>query len=199
MRKSRPVLFCLPIILIFVFSLSCFGQVATGTPPFGSFGGGPDVIDLANLNAHLAVPVFSKAGRGMPFNYTLTYDSSVWYPVTSGSTTSWQPVNYWGWGVQTAVATGYVNVSISSTECYSYPRIPTGTYTLYSKWTYTDQFGATHVFPGTSELETGTCGSTIRNMNALATDGSGYTLTTTNGGGNITLISRAGKVINPPF
>lgn len=55
-------------------------QVATGTPPFGSFSGGPDVVNNANLNVHLAIPVMNKAGRGMPFYYILTNDSSVWYP-----------------------------------------------------------------------------------------------------------------------
>src|ERR1041384_1854178 len=51
----------------------------TGTPPFGSFGGRPDVINLANLNAHLSIPILHKAGRGLNFVYDLTYDSSVWY------------------------------------------------------------------------------------------------------------------------
>src|SRR5258706_218366 len=32
-------------------------QVATGVPPFGSFGGGPHVINLANLNSHITLPV----------------------------------------------------------------------------------------------------------------------------------------------
>jgi len=37
---------------------------ATGTPKFGSFGGGPfDVINLGNLNTHFTVPVIHKAGR----------------------------------------------------------------------------------------------------------------------------------------
>ncbi|MGA7630598.1 MAG: hypothetical protein WCB11_07510, partial [Terriglobales bacterium] len=44
------------------------GQVATGTPPFGSFGGGPfDTVNLGNLNVHFAIPVLNKAGRGLPF------------------------------------------------------------------------------------------------------------------------------------
>ena len=59
------------------------GQVATGTPAFGSYGGGPfDTVNLGNLNVHFSIPILHKAGRGMPFNYDLSYDSSVW---TSGS------------------------------------------------------------------------------------------------------------------
>ena len=73
----------LPIRLL---SLFCFlaiavaqnqAQVPTGTPPFGSFGGGPDIINLANLNSHISIPVLNKAGRGTNFTYDLSYDSSV--------------------------------------------------------------------------------------------------------------------------
>ena len=67
-------------------------QVTTGTPVFGSFGGGPEVLNLANLNAHWGIPVLHKAGRGTNFTYDLSYDSSVWYPVLSGSAKTWQPV-----------------------------------------------------------------------------------------------------------
>jgi hypothetical protein len=38
---------------------SAAAQVARGTPPFGSFGGGPDVLNLGNLNAHISIPVFA--------------------------------------------------------------------------------------------------------------------------------------------
>ena len=76
---------------------SCLGQPAISTPQFGSFGGGPDVINLGNLNAHWDIPIRNKAGRGTNFTYNVTYDSSIWYPVTSGSTKAWQPVANWGW------------------------------------------------------------------------------------------------------
>jgi len=93
-RTHRSLLPLLAILLAFPSAASA--QVQTGTPPFGSFGGGPDVINVANLNSHIAIPVLHKPGRGMNFNYDLSYDTSVWYPVTSGSTTSWQPVYNWG-------------------------------------------------------------------------------------------------------
>src|SRR5260370_14230735 len=61
-------------------------QVKTGTPPFGSFGGGPDIINLANLNSHITVPILHKPGRGTNFTYDLSFDSSVCYPFgASGS------------------------------------------------------------------------------------------------------------------
>ena len=48
--------------------------VPTGTPPFSSSAGGPDTIDLANLNSHISIPVLHKAGRGTNFTYDLSYD-----------------------------------------------------------------------------------------------------------------------------
>src|ERR1700719_3749298 len=133
-------------------------QVPTGTPPFGSFGGGPvDVINLANLNAHLSVPVINKAGRGLSFYYNLTYDSSIWYPVKSGSTTSWQPVASWGWAGSTQVATGYVTYYLTNRACYT-GRYPTGEYVQTSSWVYHDSFGVSHSFPGETIFESGTCG-----------------------------------------
>ena len=66
--------------LIFLASL-CHAQVDTGTPAYGSFGGGPfDAINLGNLNSHFAVPMVSKPGRKMGFSYAMAYDSSVWVP-----------------------------------------------------------------------------------------------------------------------
>src|SRR5258708_33306606 len=107
----RSLRLIVPMVL-FSFTLGQLeAQVPTGTPPFGSFGGGPDVINLANLNSHIVVPVLHKPGRGTNFTYDLSYDSSVWYPVTSGSTTTWTPVLGWGWRGQTEVATGYISFS----------------------------------------------------------------------------------------
>ena len=45
--------------LLFVFAVLTLtagnprAQVATSVPQFGSFGGGPDTVNLANLNVHL--------------------------------------------------------------------------------------------------------------------------------------------------
>jgi len=39
-----------------------------------------DTINLGNLNAHFAVPIFHKTGRGVDFAYDLSYDSAIWYP-----------------------------------------------------------------------------------------------------------------------
>jgi hypothetical protein len=67
LRSSCTLLLLIAVALSFeaVFATSGFAQVQNpGTPPFGSFTGGPDIIDLANLNSHISIPVLHKPGRG---------------------------------------------------------------------------------------------------------------------------------------
>ena len=67
------------LMAVLLAAAPSFAQVATGLPPYGSFSGGPfDTVNNANLDVHFAIPVVQKAGRGLPFNYLLSYDSSVW-------------------------------------------------------------------------------------------------------------------------
>ncbi|HXN74853.1 MAG TPA: hypothetical protein VN861_20070 [Candidatus Acidoferrales bacterium] len=89
MRISRFQLWSFAVALFLFCSAPSFAQVQTGTPPFGSYSGGPDIINLGNLNAHLTVPIVQKAGRGTNFTYYLNLDSSVWYPVGSSGSQSW--------------------------------------------------------------------------------------------------------------
>ncbi len=191
MGKNRWTGEYLVFAILLFCSTACFGQSgtppATGTPPFGSFGGGPDIINLANLNSHLTVPVFNRAGRGIPFTYNINYDTSVLYPVTSGSTTSWQPVNNWGWQGITEPINGYLSAQGTTGKCSTgNPKFP-GFYAIY-KWTFRDSSGVAHIFPNTTEAPI-TCGNTT-SVNSLATDGSGYLLQATGDAGNV--ISRGG-------
>src|SRR5712691_9559479 len=89
----------LSLTLFVLFSQISTAQVQRGTPPFGSFGGGPDVINLGNLNSHIKIPVRHKAGRGTDFAYNLIYDTSIWYPVGVSGSQSWQQgsSSVWGW------------------------------------------------------------------------------------------------------
>ncbi|MGA8221584.1 MAG: hypothetical protein WB780_08005 [Candidatus Acidiferrales bacterium] len=200
MRTMRPTLFW----FLFVLSLgaaSAFGQVATGTPPFGSYGGGPDVLNLANLNAHFTLPVLNKAGRGMPFTYNLAYDTSVWTPVVSGSTMIWQPASNWGWGAVTQVAMGYLTNHQTVSDYCGYYNVKgyfvrTGTIYAVSGWTYLDKFGRTHYFAGTSFDDVGTNCPGSSGFSIATTDGSGYTLEAIGGSG--TVVARDGTSIVPP-
>src|SRR5438477_6239515 len=83
--------------ILFFGPLQASAQVTVGTPAFGSFGGGPDVVNLGNLNVQETTPVRHKAGRGTDFNWDLVYNSSVWGPtagvwklVSSTSIPGWQ-------------------------------------------------------------------------------------------------------------
>ena len=193
MTHARRVLF-----LIALFPGIASAQVVTGTPPFGSFGGGPDIINLANLNAHITIPVLHKAGRGLDFNFDITYDTSVWQPVGSSGSQTW--VHQSSWGLDGSdIRIGYVTYAIvsRSSGCGTTGNrgfIITRTYT---SWTYHDGFGTPHAFPGTSSVTTDTCTgtTTTTGFTATASDGSGYNISVD--GATVTrLLSRDGNVIN---
>jgi len=157
----------------------------TGQPPFGSFGGGPEVINLANLNVHWDVPALAKAGRGgFNFTYDLSYDSSVWAGGVSSGTSLWYPVGNWGWRGITEASTGY----LSYTSQYHFAceiwnpvdrRYDKYFYYLYNFNSYGDPFGIPHPLNVTLEydLTGGNC-SNDPNLPDYATgtisDGSGY-------------------------
>jgi YD repeat-containing protein len=193
------------LIVAFLTSGIASAQVATGTPPYGSFGGGPfDTVNLGNLNVHFAIPVFNKPGRGTGFSYNLSYDSSVWTPVSSNGTTSWVAALNWGWRGVTEVATGYF--SYSFTLLKTCPPLQGSSHWGFeyqlSSFVYHDTFGVAHPFPATDTIETGTCGSSTPTIYSTATDGSGYTLYLYSANGTTissTVTSRGGKVIASPF
>lgn len=82
---------------------------ATGTYRFGSFEGGPESINLANLNIHLDVPVRHKAGRSLDFSYDLTFDSNVWN-VAGFATNSWAFTPGSGWSTTSFYQKGLANM-----------------------------------------------------------------------------------------
>jgi RHS repeat-associated protein len=163
-------------VLAGLLSIYCgvaFAQVTTGTPPFGSFGGGPvDTINLANLNGHISIPVANKSGRGLPFTYNLGYDTSVWYPVGSSGSQTWQPVQNFGWISQTEGGAGYLAFT-NFDYCY-------GGYCtdITNNYYYHDPFGIPHSFPFETSNGIPLCNLTYLTYPAscVATDGSGYGL-----------------------
>lgn len=184
----RLTLVCLLTSIATVFS---FGQQpATGLPPLGSFAGGPfDTVDLANLDVHFSIPVFSRAGMGIPFSYSLSYDSLVWEPASSGGGTAWQPVNSnWGWRAVTEAATGYVTYgTFTDNDCYYYVgRVQYfgGETVTWGNFVYHDPAGGLHPFAAGAQIVYNYGGSgnncpssSYRNItNAVAFDNSGYIL-----------------------
>lgn len=167
------------LALAIAFALPLSAQVATGTPPFGSFGGGPETINLANLNAHFDIPIMNKGGRGLPFAYDLVNDTSVWYPVGASGNQIWRPVANWGWAGQTQATTGYVTYSQRQTGCNLGTRTNPDyvAYEIYTFLNYFDQFGRSHSLNST-QLSDDQWGCPNDNLPSSATitlqDGSGF-------------------------
>jgi len=196
MNRTR---FALLFILFAFSSRALFGQTLpnTSTPPFGSFGGGPDVINLANVNSHIIVPVLHKAGRDTDLTYDLSYDTYIWYPVGAVGSQTWKPVPNWGWRAITEVALGYISFDQTGpvSTCNGM-----GMKTTYSNWTYHDNFGVEHWF-GPNAVSTFTMGSAAcqgsTGFAQTAADGSGYTLVV-NGSTVNGLTSASGAKIQAP-
>jgi len=195
MRSLRLVV----LIFLLVAASRINAQVQTGTPPFSSAGGGPDTIDLGNLNIHIDIPVLNKPGRGTNFTYDLSYDSSVWYPVGTSGNQVWTPVNNWGWRGVTEVATGYISYTVTSTLCLdNHGNKYFGGHTTYSNWVYHDVYGISHRFSGTTQEIMSPCinaGET--SLNITTADGSGFKLQAVGPGGSV--FSKQGQNLNVPF
>src|SRR3984957_14068137 len=144
MRKIQPRFIFVPFFLVLMYCLPSPAQVTTGTPPFGTYTAGPDVINLANLNSHLVIPVLHKTGRGTNFTYDLSYDSSVWYPVGASGSQVWKPVSNFGWRGVTEALTGYVTAQESQELCP--PPHGNVTQNTFSRYAYHDAFGITQAY-----------------------------------------------------
>jgi hypothetical protein len=200
----HPAKFYLLIMVVLTGFASA--QVSVGTPPFGSFGGGPfDTINLGNLNVHFAIPVLHKAGRGLPFGYDLSYDSSIWYPVATSGTTQWTPTSNWGWTANTLAAFGNVSRATTSTKPIDFKcggSFATE-YTSTTTYTYIDSKGRTHPFPGSTYVtyESGACTSTTYGptLTAVTTDGSGWTLHAPANQTAITVTTLSGVIVFSNF
>jgi len=203
--KKGLLRFSFSLFMLLVFDREITAQTATGKPPFGSFGGGPDVINLANLNAHLDVPMLNKPGRGTNFTYDLNYDSSIWFPSSSSGTNTWTSVGVgnWGWRGVTEVETGYVTYARSEIMCHNpnYPPDPPPTIRDYNfiNFVYHDAFGVSHPIPGLT-IDIGPCANDTW-AQGTATDGSGYVLTLTSNGVGLadTITSPRGSLIVAPI
>lgn len=169
---------CLAIVL---GAVATHGQALVGNPPFASVSTSSfDAVDNATLGVTFGVPILRKAGRDLPFNFSLAYNGYIWTPQVSGSSTVWTPTtnSYWGW---TSFPTGAGSVSYQTTldQCF---QAPGGkyTWTVWSNFIYTDNTGTQHPFNFSIsdwELLNTPCGNGPSNYGSgVAIDGSGYTL-----------------------
>jgi len=168
------------LVLCLLVSSPLLAQVSTGTPNFGSFASTPaGTLNLGNLNLHLSIPIVQKKGRATDFNYSILYDSSVWYPTAANGVTTWQPVGNFGWTADSAPTLGFLTGAMISkirTTCVNDGGKTVPAFVLsIGNYVYTDKFGARHAFTG-SAVDYG-CGE-YAGFSELAPDGSGYTLDT---------------------
>ena len=139
---------------------SCWGQVATGSYPYGTFDSkGFDTINIGNLNVHFSIPLINKPGRGLSFYYNLGYDSSVWYPTSVNGSLVWEPVPAFGWKGETEMLTGYASYDATTSTYVDdgpgapapvHGRFPMCTTTTYDNWVYHDPLGAAHPYLSTT-------------------------------------------------
>src|ERR1019366_8718992 len=159
---------------------------------------------LGNLNVHLAIPVVHKAGRGMPLDYSLSYDGSVWSPATVNGVNQWQPAFNWGWTAQSAVRTGYLTYWIYHHNCDDLSGHQS---TEYKGWTYYDAWGIVHSFgPGLNArlvYDPYNCSSgTQSTMTVTAKGGSVITITAPLNGQGLephTTPARDETILTPPL
>ncbi len=156
-----------------------YAQVATGTPPFGSFSGGPDIVNNGNLNVHIEIPVLNKPGRGMPLNYNLTYDSSIWTPVGSSGNQSWAVNGSFGWGsTLNGSAVGYISYTTTQGYCVTgtWPNLTYWYFSTSTGYKYVDSQGSPHGFDFWQTDNGASCGPHNPPTSGLTSDGSGSVL-----------------------
>ena len=206
------------VLAIFVSLTANYGlgqsTVALGTPAFGSFAGGSDAVNLANLNVHWNFPIISKAGRGLPFVFNIPYDSTVWTPLASSGGQALTPpsplISQYGWPTIATNAQGLPgNITNTSTvntyqiPCYvqyPHPQYVNVTVTTYTNWAYVDASNTVHKFPGsyTANVSPSCPPANFGPPSGTWTSSDGYTISIT-GGSNATVTSKSGKNVTPQY
>jgi RHS repeat-associated protein len=224
MTRNLRVLFVLTTFVV-VLSSFCAAQVTPGTPPFGTFGGGPDVLNLATLNAQITIPTLHKAGRaGMDFTHDLQYNTSVWYPKyvpdpnnPNAQVRMWFPVENMGWGDWGQPIAGYLTRDqINSLyQCSMDESLPWGTsppagyrppkvsQQTWQNWIFHDTAGTAHQFLGFASHHE-PCGGKDENENPIISPpqdlnsiADGYALQVSGTDGSAAVTSPKGIVFNP--
>ena len=157
------------VLTVLIISLRLLAGPTTGVPPFRSFDGGPDVINLGNLNVHYSIPIFSRPGRGIGFSYALGYDSSVWLPAGA-----WVPINNWGLNRDSAAVVGTAGYFWHGARCQDPDTGQWENYNVYTFSGYTDSSGTFH--PISLGVNDRPCGGGNPEATGTATDGSGITM-----------------------
>jgi RHS repeat-associated protein len=181
---------------------SSFGQVPQlGIPPYSTVAGGSDEINLANLSIHYTIPVFSRAGRGIPFSFPINLDNAIWSPTAFGSNgyPEWSVFFPFSGGAFAGV--GAVFYSKATQTCLAGYEDEI-TYTQWTFYSYQDTTGATHPFNlivNNLINNQGACaGKQKASASGMASDGSGISMAVTNSISAVVTLPN-GTVINAPL
>jgi RHS repeat-associated protein len=184
------------VFLLSVSSLAVAQSLGTGLYNFGSFDSrGFDSINIGNLNTHFEIPIVSKQGRGLPFNYAFVYEGLIWSSVSSAGTSVWQSDPNWGFhGQLFGGFTGYISHSRSAIRCSGPIQLggPPPVYgSLFANYVYHDPYGRKHAFDYTDkECEDA---DPVITGDGSTSDGSGFSY-----GSDGLVHTKAGLVINAP-
>jgi hypothetical protein len=105
------VIIALAAVLALCSGVHAQTETPTGIPPFSSLTGGPDAINLSNLNINWTIPIVKKAGRGMNFSYSQSYNSSIWFRDVVNGYFVWNAVENYGWRGTAESSTGSLSYS----------------------------------------------------------------------------------------
>lgn len=193
--------------LLFALLLLCFGVSAaqapgTGNYPFASFDTpGFDSVNLGNLDVRFSIPIVSRPGRGVPFQYALQYEGLVWSTGPDGfGNKTWVPDPEWGLhGLLNGTGlTGYLTHSTGiRRDC---PRSDGNIFVQppprYLNYVYHDQFGVAHPFDYEYRVRCGDDDFDTHTGSGLTADNSGYSL---NVDDPFQVVMRSGTQIYPPL
>jgi YD repeat-containing protein len=141
---------------------------------YGSFDSSPaDTVNRYNLNSIVSMPIVSGNGRGLNFQYSLSYNSLLWTIAHPQTGAAWQPNNY-GWN--TSQVAGQMTFTVTTITCTGQPPFAT----TYSNFLWSSTDGTQRSFAITTGTVGGCHGTNISSGNAAATDGSGYHMWVTN-------------------
>lgn len=166
-------------LVFFTVLLSLVGFAQSDQTGFSTFSSYMGDINLSNLNEMLTIPIFSKPGRGIPVNYALHYNSSI-YSVISNFPNN-PPLKFYitpaisclgcsflptfGWD---ANGFGAAYVTSSSASC--------GSGTKNTNFAFIDAHGTAHPLPSSVFTASDpSCGPA--QASGYATDQSGYFIT----------------------
>ena len=191
-------------------------QNLIGVPPFQPAQSNLEgVMELNGLSEQIPIPVYSKAGRGLPFTYKLIYSPNIWIGTPNGT---WIPTNDWGWQGTQPTSPQYLGAGTGGVITYSstvggpcvygnYPNFSYWYWTQYSNFVYYDPQGNAHSLGSYAFIYNPSppCGpSTSSSYPNVLTDNSGLTVTISLSGNSsepmqAQVLTRGGKVLNPEF